>query len=308
MRTVSKKQKAKISLLIALLTMTAINTKIIFDTKNYIETFFRIKTKDRGIQPFILNPIQADYLTNRSFTIPEKGKRDLILKGRQHGFTTLEAAEYLHDSMTHEGISSVIVGHDDEAMSKLLDNVRSMFESVPEHLRPETKYDNKGELYFPKLNSRIYISTYRKLKLRSQTVNNLLMTEVAFWKIKDLGDLIAGMTESVPIEGNIAIESTPNGIGGYFYDQVQAIKRGESIYKLFLYPWFVNPDYRIVKSKWHLLPPAVRPNDQFMFDTQEKFLIKKWNLDVEQIIWRRYKMFSMGDVRINAHAERFSRR
>jgi hypothetical protein len=268
---------------------------------NYIETFFDIKSKDRKVVPFRLNEVQRDYMAYRSgFSGGTRGQRDFIVKGRQHGFTTLKAAEYLHQSLTEEGTTSVIVGHDKEAMQKLLSNVRVMYNSVPSDMRPEIGYDNKGEITFPDMNSSIYITTYRQLSLRSQTVHNLLMTEVAFWKDKSIKELVAGMTEAVPYDGNIAVESTPNGLGGYYWDQYRDIKDGNSIYKLFLYPWFVNKLYQIDKSQWGKLPKSILPvKKKFDHDEMESVLVVKYRLTEEQLMWRRFKMLSMGDMRWN---------
>jgi|GEM_PF-3494762 len=280
------------------------------DVKLYIETFFEIKSKDRDIIPFILNPIQVHYLDNRSYTIePGIGGRDIILKARQHGFTTLILAIFLFQTLTNFGFTSVIVGHDDEAMEKLLENARLMYNSIPEGEKPEVGYDNKGEIGFPEINSRIYISTYRMLKLRSQTVNNLLLTETAFWKAKSVGDLVAGMTESVPLNGNIIIESTPNGIGGYYWQEVMNAKAGNSIYKLLEYSWHINKTYRIPTEQWYLLPDIIRPTKSALkLDYEETRLIKEHELDLEQIMWRRYKMLSFGDIRLDSRGSRISRR
>lgn len=291
--------------------MNNIADEVLGNAEKYIETFYQIKSKSKEIVPFILNPIQRDYIrsSGREKKITGRGERDLSLKARQHGFTTIKAAQYLHDSSTNYGVFSAIVGHEEDAMEKLLDNVKLMFYSVPEEDRPEVKYDNKEELFFPKLNSGIYITTYRKLKLRSQTVNNILMTEVAFWKSKNVGDLVAGMTESVPMDGNICIESTPKGVGGYFWQMVQNVKKGLSTYKLYVYPWFVNPEYRIPMSQWKFLPEQIRPRgNDYLLDKNEISLIKRWELDLEQIMWRRYKMMSMGDMTVSSKGIRTSRR
>ena len=215
----------------------------------------------------------------------------------------------MHDTMTNHGVYSVICGHDEKAMQVLLENARMMYNSVPAQDRPAMKYDNIGEMYFHKLNSRIYISTYRMLRLRSQTINNLLLTETAFWKGDKVGMTVAGMTESVPMEGNIAFESTPNGVGGMFWEQVRDAKKGDSIYKLFIYPWFVNIEYTIPQDKWGLLPKKIRPvKRNLKLDDMEKNLMTRWGLTPGQIMWRRYKMMSLGDMRVNEKGIRFSRR
>jgi hypothetical protein len=135
-----------------------------------------------------------------------------------------------------------------------------------------------------------------------------MMTEVAFWEGRDINKQIAGMTEAVPFDGNICYESTPNGVGGHFWQIVRDAKKGESIYRLFAYPWFVNDEYQISRENWKLLPETVRPKgNKMLLDEMERALIKRWRVSYEQIMWRRYKMLSLGDMRVNEKGIRYSR-
>lgn len=55
--------------------------------KEYIEKHLYIKTKDKKVIPLPMNPIQEKYWK-------KKTNRDIILKPRQLGFTTLKVAQY----------------------------------------------------------------------------------------------------------------------------------------------------------------------------------------------------------------------
>jgi hypothetical protein len=280
---------------------------VIFNTQKFIETYFVVKTKDKKIIPFILNSVQKSYLWYKT-------KRDIILKGRQHGFTRLKAAEYLYDCITNFGTTSAIVGHDQDAMQNLFDDVKLMYHNIPDRFRPEIKYESKEEMYFPKLNSRYIICTYRQGdKIRSQTVNNILMTEVGLWEGSKIDDIITGMIESVPISGNITFESTPGPMGNYFWNLVNNAKRGMGIYKLFIYPWFVNKDYAVTGKELDLIFGNIKGIDQIKFENEpiddiERFLMEKWGLSLEQILWRRYKMLSMEDMNKNIKGAKVSKK
>ncbi len=278
--------------------------------EKYIDNLLWIKDKNQQLVKFVLNLIQRSYLRNRSFTLTiSKGQRDIILKARQHGFSTLKLAEYFHNTITNRATTTVIVGHDEKSMETFLSTIKTMYEYLPDELKPSIGYNSKNEITFPSIDSRIIIMTYRMDKARSQTVNNLLMTEVAFWKGKDIGDKVAGMMESVPIDGNICMESTPNGIGGYFYDLVQESKNGLSIFKMFTYPWHINRQYYLPRSQWKLLPKMVRPSkSDLKLDLMEIYLHKENKLSLDQIMWRRFKMASMGDLRVNEQSVKVSRR
>ncbi|MBI4977523.1 MAG: hypothetical protein HZC28_08580 [Spirochaetes bacterium] len=285
----------------------------ILDPIWFIETFMSIRSKNQNIVPFILNPIQKHYLRNRSFIKrPGRGKRDVIIKARQHGITSAVVAEYLHDTITNEGTTTAIIGHDERAMITLLENVRIMIKSLEPHIVLSLGRDNDGEIFFDKLNSRMFIQTYRQMTARSQTVHNLLLTEVAFWQYYDLDNVLAGVTEAVPMYGNITIESTPNGVGGFFFDVIQGAMEGKSVYKYFDFPWFVNSEYRLPEAEWINLPEIIRIHSGVPFDKQldqtECLLIEKWNLAPEQIMWRRYKMLSMNDMRLSEKGIKTSRK
>lgn len=53
------------------------------DPKLYLERFCKIKTKQSGLQPFILNEAQKDL-----YNTLNKHNRVIILKARQIGFST----------------------------------------------------------------------------------------------------------------------------------------------------------------------------------------------------------------------------
>lgn len=277
----------------------------------FIENNFVVRAgKEQRIVPFILNPIQRSYAEKRKYRkIPGVGGRNLVNKARQIGVSTIIMALYLHNTITREATSTVIVGHDDEAMEKLLNNCRTMIENLPDKIRPPTKYDNKGELYFNDRDSRIYISTYKKLKIRSQTVNNLLLTEVAFWKARDIDTLIAGMIGSVPDNGDITIESTPNGVGNLFWRTVQAAQDGDTPYRYFEYPWFLNTwEYVLPRDRWDELPMSLRPAGADLgLDEEEIRLATEWNVTPEQIMWRRARMAEFNDMRVDTEGVRRSR-
>ena len=58
----------------------------------WIETNLQIRTKDRRVVPFAFNAAQVDYYDHRT-------RRDIILKPRQLGFTTLICALFFADTL-----------------------------------------------------------------------------------------------------------------------------------------------------------------------------------------------------------------
>lgn len=219
------------------------------DARYFIESFLRIDTKDEGIRPFKLNIVQLAFLFNRT-------GRDVILKARQHGLTTLMLAYYLWDTMLNHGKKTVIMTHEKEASQLLLARAKLMYDSIPDVLKPALKSNTKDRMEFEGMNgSQIIVQVIKKTgggekkdksggTGRSKTIHNLLLSEPAFYDGVEDKDL-AGLLEAVPVGegGSITIESTPNGVGGFYYKECNAAKRGKINRKFFNLPWYINPDY-----------------------------------------------------------------
>ncbi len=276
--------------------------RVLHDSKEFLESFVKIENKNQEIVPFILNDIQNDYMLKSSYRgKPFQGQRDLNLKARQFGFTTLKLGEYFHNTITHRGTNTVIVSHEKSVTEKLLLKVKLMYNSLPDKIKrmARLRYDNVNELWFEDLNSRIIISTLGKGVGRGETINNLLCTEVAFWPHAE--KLMHGLTEAVPFYGNITIESTPNMMGGYYYDMVDKALKKYSAYKLHIYHWYLSKEYSI--SLDFPVPDVVKfkydEKGSVLLDEVEINLIEVFNVTLEQLLWRRYKMLELNDLVID---------
>jgi len=276
--------------------------EIVSNPVAFIQSYFLVRTKEQAIRPMLLNDMQKHYMAHRSSRGSlYRGGRDIIVKARQIGMSTILLAYYLWNTITNEGTNTLIVGHDGTAMERMLEAAKLMLRGLPPDMRPHVKYDNRGELFFDRLGSRMWIGTYRSRTARSGTTHNLMLTEVAFWDARNIDELIAGFTESVPMSGNIAVESTTNGVGGIFWKMCEAYCAGDSAYRLHRYPWFCDRTYAIPKDQWADMPPAVRPGralsgGRIELDPEERRLRKDYGLSNEQLMWRRWKMFELGDM------------
>ena len=266
--------------------------QVLNDGGRFSQAFFRVRSKEKAIVRLIFNPVQRHYWLRQT-------KRDIVLKARQLGLSTVTLARFLYDTIRNPATDAVTVGHEGDAMRRMLANAKLMLDSVPPRYRPISTYNNKDELYFGQLDSRYWIGTFRGLG-RSGKINDLHMTEVAFWEMRNLADRVQGYLQSVPWGGNIAIESTPNGAGGWFYRQCKMAEAGESEYRLHVYPWYCNPEYAIPRKGWAVLRPQIAPrfsNGSIILDDAE-IALARIGIVPEQLVWRRHRMFSMGDMRM----------
>lgn len=265
----------------------AADLSLLLDPVWYTETFLWIRTKEKKVIPFIPNDIQRDFWSQikDKWTLEQglRGARELILKARQHGFTTWILALFYHDTITNEGTNTRIVPHEKEAAEEMLATIKLFWRNTPPEFRPEVFYNSKYQMTFPKLNSQITIGSGTGGEGRSFTIHNLLVSELAFWKRPE--DDLAPLLEAVPTNGNVVIESTPGALGDEYYKRVEAARKGQSPYRLHVYPWWVNPKYRLELDPGESLEP---------YSDEEIELIAAHGLMPEQIKWRRWKISDIG--------------
>ncbi|MGJ0848440.1 hypothetical protein ACR77J_17255 [Tissierella praeacuta] len=253
-------------------------------SKEYIEKHLYIKTKDKKVIPLPMNPIQKKYWK-------EKTNRDIILKPRQLGFTTLKVAQYFEKVINEGNVNAIIIAHNADSTQKIFATVQLMYENLPEEKKLELndgsnkpKYGNRKEYYFVGNNSRISVGTAGNTSFgRGDTVNYLHCSEVAFWPNPE--ELMTGLLQAVPYDGEVCIETTANGVGNYFYRTYFEAKEGQSRFIPHFYRWFDHPEYKL----------ELDSGEEIVLDQEEQQLIETYNLTLEQIKWRRWKISEMPD-------------
>jgi hypothetical protein len=242
------------------------------DPRPWIEANLRLRTKHREVIPFALNAVQADYYAQRTL-------RDLILKPRQLGFTSLVCALFLADTVLQPNTFSAMVAHDADSAERIFGIVRLFWERLEETERQVIgvpRYENKKELYWPRLNSRFCVGTAGSFTFgRGQTINNLHCSEFAFWPRPE--EALIALTEAVPREGRIVIESTANGMGNFLHDLWNEARAGENPYRPHFYTWWQDPEYQLLGHA---------PEE---LSEEELELQRRHGLTPAQLAWRRAK-------------------
>lgn len=177
---------------------------------SFIEDNFAIVDKSQRSVPFVLNPIQRKYL------MEDSTGRDVILKARQQGFSSVILAMFTADFILKENTRSVIVADKADNATELLDRVKfyiRSYESIT-GVKIPMKYDSKYELLNQNNGSRYTIGTAENKEIgRSKTITNLHLSEFAFYP--DAEKLFAGIMQAVVPEGKVIIETTAHGFN-YF--------------------------------------------------------------------------------------------
>jgi hypothetical protein len=179
----------------------------------------------------------------------ERTGRDITIKPRQIGFTTLELARDLHFAMTRPGQNVQVIVHDATLKEQLFLVLRTMALGLKgKGVLPRTLYSTKTELVFKDLDSAVRIveagatAKSAQNKGRSGTIHRLHATEMAFWGApQETWTAVLAAAEQAE---EIIIESTANGAGGLFYEMVQAARFQRSGYKLHFFAWYQHSTYR----------------------------------------------------------------
>ena len=249
----------------------------------WIEANLWIRTKDRRVIPFLLNAVQADYYGRRS-------RWDMILKARQLGFTTLFCALFFGDCLVRPNTTSVIVAHDIDSSEKTFHKVQLFWERLPAAARAlagKPRFSNRREFLWPDINSHFYVGTAGALTFgRGQTINNLHCSEFAFWPKPQ--EALAALTEAVPADGRIIIESTANGVGNYFHDLWIEAKEGSNRYRPNFYRWWQDPTYMLA------LDAGEEETLRAQLASDECDAMAGHGLSLAQIKWRRDKQRGLG--------------
>lgn len=263
----------------------------------YMGKFLKIRNKEANLIPFKINDAQELFEQEiRKCEKEGKLKRFIVLKARQMGFSTYTEGYIFHATTTNTFTNSMIIAHEDKATQNLFNMSKLYYEELPIPLKPMIKYSNGKELVFenpttdsvdkknnPGLRSKITVSTAGTVEVgRSATVHNLHASEVAFFP--DATTTMLGLLQCVPDTQNscVILESTANGVGGYFYDMWQKACRGENDFIPLFYPWFTDKSYTTpFKSE--------EDKEQFKLtlNDYEINLMEKENLTLEQMNWRR---------------------
>lgn len=252
------------------------------NTKKYIEEYVRIRNKKSKIVPLKFNEPQLKYY-NIIKSLKEQGKpiRIIILKARQLGFSTATEGIFFKETVTKSNINTAIVAHKEDSTRNLFNMSKLMYDQLPDAIKPSKKASNAQELVFDNdngtgLKSKIKCFTAGGKGIgRSDTLNNLHLSELAFWT-GDKKETLTGLLQAVPNDPDtmVVIESTANGFE-YFKELWDNSVAGKNDFVPFFIGWNELIDYQM-------------PYTGFELTKEEKELQKTFGLTLEQLTWRRW--------------------
>ena len=198
----------------------------------------RVRTRDGCTAPLRANATQRAFEQRR-------GARNIVLKARQMGLTTWVAARFFLKTITQPGTLTLEVAHTQEAAEEIFRIVHRFVDCLPSALREgplKTSRANVRQIAFPKMDSQyMVVSAGERNAGRGLTVQNLHCSELARWP-GDPAETLGGLRAALAPEGELILESTPDGVGGCFHEEWQ--KAAETGMVRHFFPWWLEPRYR----------------------------------------------------------------
>ena len=266
--------------------LKAIRKRLHEDYPFYAKSALSIRTKSGEIATLKLNPSQQILQDAVDKQLATEGKiRVIILKARQQGLSTYVGGYLYFNVSQNKAKKALVVSHQADSTRNLFDMTQRFHQSVPEILKPHTKYSSRKELSFDVLDSSYVVATAGGDAVgRGDTITHLHASEIAFWPKSSAEDIWNGLNQAVPSSPNTAIfvESTANGVSGVFYDLWQGAVSGENGFVPVFIPWFTDPTYRETAPKTFEITP------------DEEELVSLYGLDNEQLMFRRRKIAQGG--------------
>lgn len=208
----------------------------------------KVEEGDSYVLPFKPNRAQRRF-------IKRLWHRNLILKARQLGFTTLIAIMWLDHALFNADQRCGIIAQDREAAEAIFrDKVKFAYANLPDEIRERfpLQRDSAVELLFAHNNSSVRVAT----SMRSGTIHRLHVSE--FGKIcakfpDKAAEVVTGSIPAVPTNGILVIESTAEGREGEFFKMVEQAEKNHASrkvltardYRFHFYSWWQEPKYRL---------------------------------------------------------------
>ena len=241
----------------------------------------KIKDKDGNIVPF------GEVMTQEQIHIIkalDKYDRVAIVKARQMGITTVVRAYMFWKIYTsHLTLNSVVVSNKQTSANELLKIDKRFFETLPKQLRREASKRQDRITFESTESSCLAMSAQSDASDRGYTLNFVHASEFAFYDNPE--EWLASTIASVN-KGKIVLESTAN----YFGDALHKIAtaQDDGWHTIFL-PWSSFPQYR---------KPLYNGPKRPVWSEEEAAIGKKYNLDDQQLFWRRKKINEIKDERL----------
>jgi len=226
----------------------------------FCQKYLKIVNRNSQLVPLIPKPAQLKII--RAI---EENRWQMVLKARQLGSSTVISAYFFWCSLFTPNERTLVVAHTREAVRNVFRIYQTFYQNLPPFLQFKTRNSSTNELVFFH-GGTIRVSSATSQNFRGATYTNLHCSESAFWK--DMQMTIAGLFQTASGNSRIIIETTANGINGFF-----AMWNDEhSGFGRTFVSWMDEPDYVLDEARSEPSPELIE-------------LSEKLELTREQLNW-----------------------
>jgi hypothetical protein len=207
----------------------------------------------------------------------------MTLKPRQIGATTLGWALVFWRAITNTDHNALIMAHEEDLAVEVLGRIRLAYDELPDwYAKPKLKKDSSAALAFS-TRSAIFIGTAgsgvrkrgasAKLGRTYQTIYATELTDPAWER-----NTIVRLLQCAHAMAVVILDSTANGAQGWYYGEWGKAKNGESNFLPLFFRWDEDDEARR------------EAGPSFTRTAEEAELAAAFNLDNDQLEWRRWKL------------------
>ena len=251
----------------------------------------KIRNKEGETVPYRNSP--AGQKLNRAIRKQEQANQPVricMLKASQVWASSSAATEVFRRIPFFPGRRALVLADSDQHADLVFEYYQQYIQSYSENpygaewvsaiILPTLVKDTERHIRWANDSSILVGTAYNVDIGRSAPYNWAHLSEAAFYR--DMGTLMTGLMQRIPNspDSGIIVESTANGMGGDFYDLCQRAMdpRRNTGWGFVFFGWWEHPEYRMP------VPPG------FKLMREELAELQKYNLRVEQIVWRRWQI------------------
>ena len=206
------------------------------DPVYFMKKYCMIQHPTRGRIQFNLFTFQEKVLN-----LLNKNERNIILKSRQLGISTLSAGMSLWYMLFQKDINVLVIATKQDTAKNLVTKVKFMYENLPSWLKLGFEENNKLALRL-KNGSQIKAVSAASDAGRSEAISLLIIDEAAFIEENRIEEIWASSQQTLSTGGRAIVLSTPNETGNFFHSMGVKSEEGVNGFTPIRLPWTVHPE------------------------------------------------------------------
>ena len=206
------------------------------DPVYFMKKYCMIQHPTRGRIKFNLYPFQEGVLK-----LLNTHERNIILKSRQLGISTLSAGMALWQMIFQKDTNVLVIATKQDTAKNLVTKVKFMYENLPSWLKLGFEENNKLALRL-KNGSQVKAVSAASDAGRSEAISLLIIDEAAFIEQNRIEDIWGASQQTLSTGGKAIILSTPNGTGNFFHKMWVRGEEGINGFTPIRLPWTVHPE------------------------------------------------------------------